>query len=106
MISSHAVERIRIRIAQAGLDLISILNLAEQFAQKTTKDTAILLCTIQVHIGSTDADYYARQESNGNQVWAIVRDQQVVTFMFRREDPPTTPQALRVDEVVKLTPLA
>lgn len=37
--------------------------------------------------------------SNGDQVWAIVRESVVVTIMFRRSDQPATPQALRVARV-------
>lgn len=42
-----------------------------------------------------------RGASNGNDVWAVVRDGTVVTVMFRRGDQPATPQALRVDRVVR-----
>jgi hypothetical protein len=37
--------------------------------------------------------------SNGDEVWAIVRDNAVVTVMLRRSDQPKTRQALRVDWV-------
>jgi hypothetical protein len=38
--------------------------------------------------------------SNGDVVWAIVRDGAIRTVMFRRADQPATPAALRVDKVI------
>lgn len=37
--------------------------------------------------------------SNGNMVWAIVRDGVVTTVMLRRDDQPATKVALHVDYV-------
>lgn len=42
-----------------------------------------------------------RGASNGNEVWAIVREGYLRTIMFRRESQPATPEALRVRKVVK-----
>lgn len=39
-------------------------------------------------------------ESNGDEVWAIVRDKVVKTIMYRRSSQPATAEALRVDAVV------
>ena len=38
--------------------------------------------------------------SNGNVVWAIIRGGTLATVMYRREDQPSTPQALRVRTVI------
>lgn len=40
--------------------------------------------------------------SNGNEVWAILRDSVITTTMFRRDNQPHTPAALRVDVVLYL----
>lgn len=37
--------------------------------------------------------------SNGDEVWAVLRDGALVTIMLRRSDQPATPQALRVQHV-------
>jgi len=38
--------------------------------------------------------------SNGNVVWAVIRNGELKTVMFRREDQPSTPVALRVRTVI------
>jgi uncharacterized membrane protein len=42
-----------------------------------------------------------RGASNGDEVWAIVREGTLATVMFRRDSQPATPAALRVSEVVR-----
>lgn len=42
--------------------------------------------------------------SNGTRVVAIIRDNKLVTMMFRRLTQPWTPEALRVDSVIKDCP--
>lgn len=44
--------------------------------------------------------YGTRETSNGDQVWAIIRDGDVVTLMLRRSDQPTTPGAMSVDRLI------
>ena len=100
--SAHAIERVRDRIAQAGINPDNLLKIADNMAAKTTRDTAMLMLTLPTHYGSAAHDYYQRADSNGNQVWAIVRDKEVVTFMFRRADQPHTPEALRVRDVMQI----
>lgn len=39
-------------------------------------------------------------QSNGTRVVAIIRDNKVVTLMFRRASQPWTPEALRVNKVI------
>ena len=53
---------------------------------------------VAILVGYTDDGWQGA--SNGNVVWAIIRFGQLVTTMFRREDQPSTPQALRVREVI------
>lgn len=51
-----------------------------------------------VYAGRT-TDRGALIGSNGDQVWAIIREGRVHTVMLRRSDQPSTPQALRVRRV-------
>lgn len=51
-----------------------------------------------VLIGWT-ADRWSAGLSNGDEVWAIIRDGEVKTVMLRRGTQPKTRTALRVEEV-------
>jgi hypothetical protein len=51
-----------------------------------------------VYVGRTN-DRGSLMTSNGDQVWAIIRDGRIHTVMLRRSDQPSTPQALRVSKV-------
>lgn len=42
------------------------------------------------------------EQSNGDEVWAVLRRGEVKTVMLRRSSQPPTPEALRVDKVVFL----
>jgi hypothetical protein len=55
--------------------------------------------SVAVFVGRT-ADRGGLVGSNGECVWAIVRDGVVTTVMLRRGSQPSTPQALRVSAVI------
>ena len=42
---------------------------------------------------------YFGEESNGDTVWAIIRNGRIITIMFRRSIQPTTPAAFKVEYV-------
>jgi hypothetical protein len=54
---------------------------------------------IAVFVGRT-RDRGSLVGSNGDCVWAIVRDGEVATVMLRRSNQPSTRAALRVDAVI------
>jgi hypothetical protein len=66
-------------------------------------DTAYIIKNLESHIGSMDADCYARKESNGDMVVLIVRTNNPVTIMYRRKNQNNTPDGLRVEKLVDLT---
>lgn len=54
--------------------------------------------SVAVRVGETTEGW--KGGSNGNIVWAIVREGVLHTVMFRRIDQPSTSQALRVMRVI------
>ena len=83
------------RLKERGLKFSEIYLLA--LALECEKDTAILLHDTKIHKCRID-----QEESNGNLVILIVREKRPVTIMFRRDNQPFTPSALKVDAVRKL----
>ncbi len=91
-IAPHAFDRIAGRLAEERVTF-SDRALARLAAYAQREDSAaFLLVELPRTVGAFDT-------SNGNQVWAIVRNGQVRTVMFRRADQPPTCAALRVDTV-------
>jgi len=39
-------------------------------------------------------------KSNGDEIWAIIRSNKLITIMFRRSTQPKTCEALRVDNII------
>ena len=100
-VTGHGSERAVERMAQAGLSANRVLDLADQVAARTVTDTAVLMVTLPQSAGDQTEDVLSR-ESNGNEVWSIIRDQRVVTLMLRRSEQPKTREALRVESVIRL----
>lgn len=87
-VSSHAK-------MQAETRGVSIAEIADVVAERTHGEQ---LDSVAVFCGWADG---FRGASNGNEVWAIVREGYLRTVMFRRETQPRTPEALRVGRVVR-----
>lgn len=93
--TNHATERALGRITDAGLSGRKVLAAADAIAAKVNGSAGVLLTTLPEPKGQ----YWT--ESNGNQVWAIIRDHRTVTLMLRREDQPSRADRLRVDNVYR-----
>lgn len=93
-LSEHANERVRTRLAASGLRLTerALERLAAYAA--TESSAAFKLAQVPGPVGVPMSD-----ESNGDELWAVVRDYNVTTLMFRRSTQPATCGALRVDTV-------
>lgn len=52
-----------------------------------------------IFVGTTEGGWTGF--SNGNCVWAIIRGGTLATVMYRREDQPSTTEALRVKVVIR-----
>lgn len=81
---------------QRNFPLADVLRVARR---KTAGLTSRNCASAAVLIGWTE-DRGSLIGSNGNEVWAIVRDDELVTVMLRRSDQPATAGALRVEQVV------
>lgn len=92
----HAAERMRDRLAcldPASRDMAE--TMAETYAaEHPTGSHAVRVAVLQARVGTPWG-----ADSNGDTVWAIVRDGAVVTYMFRRRTQPAERAALRVDRV-------
>jgi argininosuccinate lyase len=93
--NQHVLHRLYDRVVQNGVPLVEahdIVGKLEKVADSSTNDIAILIYQ------------FARQQvsdlSNGEEVWAIIRNHDVKTIMLRRGSQPKTAWSLRVDKVV------
>lgn len=101
--TNHSLERINERLTDAGIAQANINTLAailDHVAATQTGSVAIKALTLK---GQINAAYGNR--SNGDTVFAIVRNRKVVTVFLRRSTQPSTTAALRVDRVVSLKTL-
>lgn len=93
MFTRHALDRIGGR--EISQDLLARVD---NLAAHCRMDTAIRVARVSFHGDNTQA-YRDRAESNGEEIWAIVRDARVVTMMYRRANQPATREALRVQAI-------
>ena len=97
--SSHAWERVEGRLTEAGVPMSDLVTKAEKLAPQVPGESgAVLLMTLPSERGDVRGGYHGR-ESNGSQVWMVVRGGRIVTVMLRRENQPSTAEAMRVDRV-------
>ncbi len=97
MLTSHILQRLQQRHIAINP---AILN---QLAQACKVDSAVLLAKLPSHIGCNNSDYYQRKESNGNLVYLIIRDNHIITIMYRRDNQNNTTDGLRVDAIIDLS---
>jgi len=95
--SPHALDRITERVP----DMTSIRATIAQAEQAYPRGSvAVRVATLPQHRGDDAADFYAREHSNGNEVWAVIRDGWCCTVMLRRSDQRREPFVFRTDRVV------
>lgn len=93
-VNAHVQHRVIERIEKEGLPVAYIESRVRGLdGQYRAEDVAVRLALLPRSVG-------AFPDSNGNEVWAIVRGGQVKTVMLRRSDQPATPTALRVNKVI------
>lgn len=94
----HAQARIRERLGDAGFDPITIgkvFDAAQALARRSTADSeAIRLLRLDSQVNTAYGE-----RSNGDNLWAIIRNGRLATMMLRRSNQPSTTTALRVDKV-------
>lgn len=98
-LSQHAYERIFTRLTpKEQQELFRRLKVIEELRHKYCgHDFALRL----LKLGAQRNEAWSEQ-SNGDEVWAILRRGEIKTVMLRRSTQPPTAAALRVDKVVFL----
>jgi hypothetical protein len=93
----HYMERINERTP----DLAPIIErrIVKAATSLPTGNHAVYIYRLPEFRGSSDKNYYARRESNGNLVVAIIRKGIVCTVMLRRDNQPATPESMSVENV-------
>lgn len=101
MQTQHALLRTDSRIASTNLNVSTLMQKAERVAASNLHGGAIALKLTDIPFcGDNHNEYYSRTQSNGDAVWAIIRDQSVITYFFRRSDQKQTPESMRVDKIL------
>ena len=99
----HARQRTSERLRDAGLDpgtIERIYQAAESLASVSPPPSeAIRLLALNRQVNTL---YGSR--SNGNEVWAIIRNRQLITVMLRCDNQPKTKASLRVEKVTVIQP--
>jgi len=95
-VSRHAIERVAERCKDAGMDPVKVVAKAVVAARaaKPGESVAVRIATFPKQVNETWGD-----RSNGDTIWAVIRNQEVMTFMLRRSTQPATAAAMRVDRV-------
>ena len=96
--SPHALDRIRERAPDLALKVHDVIAQAEQ--AYAHQHVAVRVGILPAHRGDTSRDVWAREQSNGNEVWAVIRDGYCTTVMLRRSDQKRDAWAFNVQRVV------
>lgn len=92
--SPHAARQAQVR----QIDPKWVADIVEE--RMTTFDDAVAKSKdFAILVGFTE-DRGSLIGSNGDHIWAILREKVITTTMLRRGNQPRTPQALRVDIVI------
>ncbi len=113
MNATHAFNRINARVNDATLSH-NLYTLAAQFARRIGRDYclthgkecsgyAIRLFETKETNGRMTFNTDGTGESNGNVLYAIIRNGTVFTIMWRRDNQPATNKSLRVSHIGKVS---
>lgn len=95
MISTpHALGRMAERLSPADRQRVSDA-LARVESRRYRSSVAVRVARLSAPVGTPWG-----AESNGSDVWAVVRDGAIVTVMLRRKQQPTNPAAFGVERVI------
>ena len=99
----HSLSRIHERLNDAGIsdhNIATLARIVDSVAGTINGSVAIRLLDLGKQVNEAWGD-----RSNGNLVYAIVRNRHVVTTFLRRSTQTNTTEALRVDRIVALEDL-
>jgi hypothetical protein len=95
--SPHALDRIAERIP----DIAQLrATIAKAEAAYPRDSVAVRVATLPAHRGDVAGDVWNREQSNGNEVWAVIREGYCCTVMLRRSDQRREAYAFGVKRVV------
>lgn len=100
VVSQHAYRRVTERLTPAEQQqFFNRMTVLTQYARNHAQghDWAVRILKLEGQRNDAWSD-----ESNGDEVWAVLRRGELKTVMLRRSSQPPTAQALRVDKVVFL----
>ncbi|MBT6045384.1 MAG: hypothetical protein HOG49_01065 [Candidatus Scalindua sp.] len=96
----HYKNRLATRlIEQAGLSIDNASRLVKDLSGIARATD----CDCGVFCGEIDFQGQAwTNSSNGEQIWAIIRNNRIITIMFRRKSQPQDAVSMRVDRILKI----
>lgn len=94
------MNHLQTRLAERKIN-ISMSELYEK-ASRCDVDTAIVIKKLDAIQNDSNKSFFSRQESNGDLVILIVRNQKPYTIMYRRSEQNMSPLSMRVKEVLYL----
>ena len=99
MVTVHSLER-KVRLAEVEdiVDVEAVFNKALDLAKNSKYESE----AVRVAVLPNQHNEKWSDQSNGDELWAIIRTQNLVTFMFRRSTQPKTCDSLRVKKVTIL----
>lgn len=90
----HALGRLAERLSEEDRERVSAA-LADVESARYRASVAVRVARLAQPVGDPWG-----VESNGSDVWAVIRGGTVVTVMLRRKSQPTNPSAFGVDRVI------
>lgn len=99
MRTSHSMQRALVRAEQGGLSARECLAKAEWACKQVKGSAAVLLASLgrDQMVGRAWSE-----ESNGDLLYAVIRDGRVITIFWRRSTQDCSPAAFQVERVYSL----
>lgn len=100
--TQHVSRRIHARLRKHGIPFDTVEQEMQAIVEANwhpKRSYAVKVKNLKQFFGQSQLPYYEREESNGEILWVIIRNNDLVTFFFRRRNQPTTPQRFAVDEI-------
>lgn len=94
MLTAHALGRVAERLTDDDRDRVTA-ELQRLAPKSHGRSVAVRVARLPHAVGVPWSD-----ESNGSDVWAVLRGGTVTTVMLRRKTQPTNPAAFGVDRVI------
>ena len=100
--TQHVMRRMEARLRKHGIPFDTVRREMQAIIKTNwspNQSYAVKVKDLGQFFGQSDCDYWDREDSNGEVLWVIIRNNNLVTFFFRRHNQPSTPQRFTVDVV-------